>query len=39
MALKHDYKVKKSLNIYSVKNFFLYLIWDITIHTLPQKHP
>ena len=36
MTLKHVYKVKRNLYIYIVKNFFLYLIWDITITFLMQ---
>ena len=29
-ALKHVYLVKRSLYIYSVRNFLPYLMWDIT---------
>ena len=36
MTLKHVYKVKRNLYIYIVKNFFLYLMWDITIALLMQ---
>ena len=30
MVLKHVYMVKRSLYIYSTRNFFPYLMWDIT---------
>ena len=31
MALKRIYLVKRSLYIYSARNFIPYLIWDVTL--------
>ena len=37
MALKHVHLVKRSLYIYSVRNFLPYLMWDVTNTPLPMQ--
>ena len=37
ITLKCVYKVKRKAYIYNVKNFFLYLMWDILMTPSPKQ--